>query len=48
MTDSELQERMDEAIRLIQEAIEERGGLLERKRNLTSVGLVWPGFPPAS
>jgi hypothetical protein len=29
MTDSELQERMDEAIRLIQEVIEERGGLLE-------------------
>lgn len=29
MTDNELQERMDETIRLIQEAIEERGGLLE-------------------
>jgi hypothetical protein len=29
MTDSELQERMDEAIRLIREAVEERGGLLE-------------------
>jgi hypothetical protein len=29
MTDSELQERLDEAIQLIQEAIEERGGLLE-------------------
>jgi hypothetical protein len=29
MTDSELQEQMDEAIRLIGEAIEERGGLLE-------------------
>jgi hypothetical protein len=29
MTDSELQERMDEAIRLIREAIAERGGLLE-------------------
>ena len=29
MTDSELQERMDEAIQLIREAIEERGGFLE-------------------
>ncbi len=29
MTDSELQERLDEAIRLIQEAVEDRGGLLE-------------------
>ena len=29
MTDSELQERMDQAIHLIREAIEERGGLLE-------------------
>ena len=29
MTDTELQERMDEAIHLIHEAIEERGGLLE-------------------
>ena len=29
MTDSELQERMDETIKLIQQAIEERGGLLE-------------------
>jgi len=29
MTESELQERMEEAIRLIHEAIEERGGLLE-------------------
>jgi hypothetical protein len=29
MTDSELQERMDEAIHLIQEATEERGGFLE-------------------
>ncbi len=29
MTDSELQERMDEAIHLIEEAIEDRGGLLE-------------------
>jgi len=29
MTESELQERMDEALRLIREAIEERGGLLE-------------------
>jgi hypothetical protein len=29
MTDSELQERMDEAIQVIREAIEERGGLLE-------------------
>jgi len=33
MTDSELQERMDEAIRLIREAIEERGGLLELEKN---------------
>jgi len=32
MTDSELQERMDEAIQLIQEAIEERGGLLEMEK----------------
>ncbi len=32
MTDSELQERMDEAIRLINEAIEERGGLLELEK----------------
>ena len=32
MTDSELQERMDEAIRLIQEAIEERGGTLEMEK----------------
>ena len=32
MTDSELQERMDEAIHLIQEAIEERGGLLELEK----------------
>ena len=29
MTDSELQERMDQAIQLIREAVEERGGLLE-------------------
>lgn len=29
MTDRELQERMDEAIQLIREAVEERGGLLE-------------------
>jgi hypothetical protein len=29
MTDSELEERMDEAIGLIREAIEERGGRLE-------------------
>ena len=29
MTDSELQERMDQAIHLIREAIEERGGMLE-------------------
>ena len=33
MTDSELQEQMDEAIRLIGEAIEERGGLLEIEKN---------------
>jgi len=32
MTDSELQERMDEAIHLIREAIEERGGLLELEK----------------
>ena len=32
MTDSELQERMDEAIHLIQEAIEEQGGLLEMEK----------------
>ena len=32
MTESELQERMDEAIHLIQEAIEERGGLLEMEK----------------
>ena len=32
MTDSELQERMDEAIHLIREAIEERGGLLEMEK----------------
>ena len=32
MTDSELQERMDEAIQLIREAIEERGGLLEMEK----------------
>ena len=29
MTDSELEERMDEAIHLIREAIEERGGMLD-------------------
>jgi len=29
MTDRELEERMDEALRLIREGIEERGGLLE-------------------
>jgi len=32
MTDSELQQRMDEVIHLIQEAIEERGGLLELEK----------------
>lgn len=32
MTDSELGERMDEALTLIREAIEERGGLLELDR----------------
>jgi hypothetical protein len=32
MTDSELQERMDQAIHLIREAIEERGGLLEMEK----------------
>ena len=32
MTDSELQERMDDAIRLIREAIEERGGTLEMEK----------------
>ncbi len=32
MTDSELQERMDEAIHLIQEAIEERGAVLEMEK----------------
>jgi len=32
MTDSELQERMDETIHLIREAIEERGGLLELEK----------------
>ena len=32
MTDSELQESMDEAIHLIREAIEERGGLLELEK----------------
>ena len=32
MTDGELQERMDEAIRSISEAIEERGGLLELEK----------------
>ena len=29
MTDSELQERMDLAVQLIREAVEERGGMLE-------------------
>ena len=29
MTDSELQERMEQAIQLIREAVEERGGMLE-------------------
>jgi len=33
MTDDALQERMDEAIQLIREAIEERGGLLELEKN---------------
>jgi hypothetical protein len=32
MTDSELQARMDEAIHVIGEAIEERGGLLEMEK----------------
>ena len=32
MTDSELQARMDEALHLIREAIEERGGLLDMEK----------------
>ena len=40
MTDSELQERMDQAIHLIREAVEERGGLLEidKKADLSWLG----------
>ena len=40
MTDSELQERMDQAIHLIREAVEERGGLLEidKKTDLSWLG----------
>ena len=41
MTDSELQERMDQAIHLIREAVEERGGLLEidKKADLSWLGI---------
>ncbi len=40
MTDSELQERLDQAIHLIREAVEERGGLLEidKKADLSWLG----------
>jgi hypothetical protein len=40
MTDSELQEKMDQAIHLIREAVEERGGLLEidKKPDFSWVG----------
>jgi len=43
MTDSELQERMDEAIHLIRDAIEERGGLLEmeKKPDFRWTGVAW-------
>lgn len=40
MTDSDLQERMDAAIQLIREAIEERGGLLEIEKK---PDLKWAG-----
>jgi len=40
MTENELQERMDEAIRLLREAIEERGGLLEIEKK---PDLAWAG-----
>jgi len=36
MTDIELQERMDEAVHLIREAVEERGGLLEIEKKSDS------------
>ena len=40
MTDSELQERLDQAIQLIREAVEERGGMLEidKKDDLSWLG----------
>jgi hypothetical protein len=40
MTDSELQERMDKAIQLIGEAVQEQGGLLELEKN---PGFRWAG-----
>ena len=40
MTDSELQDRMDEAIRLIREAVEERGGMLDIDKR---ADLAWLG-----
>ena len=40
MTDSELQTRLDEAIQLVREAIEERGGLLDIDKK---PDLAWAG-----